>query len=187
MSDKYSVISYNSKFESGEDAVVGFLIIKNGESIEIPGSIPHLIWKGETDINAFYSITDDVLCKYFRDTGINDVYPIYSQMMLRDKIDSKADKKHFHSGSDIKDGVISEKFIDDSITRDLELKEALSKKADISMIMNIKQEDKQAPKVDTGTISQLQARVAELEKKIEKLNLILAGVVEKIMTYILPM
>jgi hypothetical protein len=179
LSDKYSVISYNSKFDSGEDAIVGFLVVKTGKNIEVPGPIPHLIWKGETDISAFYSITDDVLCKYFREMGINDVYPIYSSMKLRNKIEAKADKIHYHSGNDINSGVVSEKFIDQSITRDVELKEALSKKADISMIMSLKQDDKQAPKPDLGTVGQLQAKVAELEKKIEKLNLILSGVVRK--------
>lgn len=178
LSDKYSVISYNSKFDSGEDAVVGFLVIKAEKKIEVPG--PHLIWRGETDITAFYSITDDVLCKYFRDMGINDVYPIYSSMKLRNKIDAKADKKHNHSGNDITEGIVSEKFIDDSITRDSELKDALAKKADISMIMTMKQqEDKQEQKADAGIVNQLQAKIAELEKKIERLNFLLSGVVRK--------
>lgn len=176
--DKYSMVAYSAKYDSGEDAIVGFLVVKTDSGIDIYGSIPHLIWKGEADINSFNSITDDVLCKYFRDMGINDVYPIYSQMKLREKIDSKAEKIHTHSGNDITDGIISEKYIDSSITRDSELKEALSKKADISMIMSIKQDDK-ATKADAGTVGQLQSRIAELEKKIDRLNQILNGVVRK--------
>jgi hypothetical protein len=98
-------------------------------------------------------------------------------MKLRNKINSKADKKHTHSGSDINDGIISEKYIDSSITRDSELKDALSKKADMSMFVSMKQNDK--TKADEGTINQLEAKITELEKKIDRLNLILNGVVRK--------
>jgi hypothetical protein len=175
--DKYSMIAYNAKYGSGDDAIVGFLVVKTDSGIDVSGSVPHLIWRGEADMRSFNSITDDVLCKYFRDMGINDVYPIYSQMKLRNKINSKADKKHTHSGSDINDGIISEKYIDSSITRDSELKDALSKKADMSMFVSMKQNDK--TKADEGTINQLEAKITELEKKIDRLNLILNGVVRK--------
>lgn len=51
--DKYSMIAYKSKYESGEDAIVGFLVIKNDEGIEIHSSVPHLIWRGSANINSF--------------------------------------------------------------------------------------------------------------------------------------
>jgi hypothetical protein len=180
LSDKYSVVAYSSQFDSGEDAVVGFLVVKNNNTIEIPSSVPYLIWRGQADINAFDSITEDVVSRYFREMGIKDVYPIYSQMRLREKIDSKADIKHIHSGSDITQGIVAEKFIDQSITRDSELKEALSKKADISMVLNAEQKQKnQAEKVDSGKVANLESRINELENKIARLENLLSGVVRK--------
>ncbi|MGM0417509.1 MAG: hypothetical protein ACQEQS_02190, partial [Thermodesulfobacteriota bacterium] len=177
LSDKYSVVAYSSQFDSGEKAVVGFLVIKNNNTIEIPSSVPYLIWRGETDIKSFNSITEDVVSRYFREMGIKDVYPIYSQMRLREKIDSKAGKKHEHSGSDITGGVVSEQFIDQSITRDSELKEALSKKADISMVLNTEQKKKtETEKADSDKVAKLESKIDELENRLAKLENLLTGV-----------
>ncbi len=181
LSNKYCVLAYSANVNDEEPAIVAFLIIKTPENLEIPETTPYLIWKGKADLKSFDSVSENIIAKYFRGMGINDLYSVYSQDKLRKEINSKADKIHFHKGEDIRSGMIDEKYIDPSITRDSELKEALSKKADISVVASFKQEPKSSGDAQTYSlkIQQMQMQIDELTKQVKRLQYILKGVGRK--------
>lgn len=178
ISDKYSVAAYGAEYESGENSIVAFLLIKSNEDILIHGK--HLIWKGDADLASFENMDDNILSKYFREMGVKDIYPVFSQMKIKKSINSKADIDHKHKAEDIVSGILLEKFIDQSITRDEELKEALSKKADISMVLTKnKNEESKVSVEDSQTLNILQSKIEELELKLARLQFILNGVTRK--------
>jgi hypothetical protein len=129
-------------------AVYALLFEKDKDELSFYKSI-FIAWIGEKDIEEYKATNLDNLAKIFRDKGGEYVY-------LDKKAEPVKPEEVNINGSDIKSGMISEKFIDPAVARDAEVK---------AMLENYVQKtsDKPAPVEDMGKIQQLEARIKKLE------------------------
>lgn len=175
LSDHYAAVSYNAKILPDTKAIVVMLFERSEASLTSPKSYPYLLFKGKGDLAAYAGMDEALLCKYFRDMGISDCVPVFTQRKWKQLLAQKADRVHTHDINSLT-GTLSADRIDDSITRDAELKAALAAKADLTMVHTSVTPSVSLPSAD---VTLLQQRVLALEAQIARLNRLLAGISRK--------
>jgi hypothetical protein len=116
-----------------------------------------LIWIGEKDVEDYKTVKADKLCEYYRDKGAEYVF-------LDKNSDAVKPEEVVINASQIKSGIISEQFIDSSITRDSEMREALEgyvkKEVEKTKVNN----------EESTKIQQLEARIKKLESLLANVS-----------------
>lgn len=118
-----------------------------------------LSWQGEQDLEEYRTVTPEKVCEYYRDKGAEYVF-------LDKKSEAVKPEEIILNGSQIKSGIIAEQFIDSTITRDTEMREALEG--------YVKKEVEKAKTTPDEAI-----KIQQLEARIKKLEALLDNVVRK--------
>ena len=152
INEKYISVAFEVQIKPRKKSVFTLLFEKAGPNrIAYPNTM-YLSWIGEKDIQLFKNMTIESLSKSYQDMGVEDCRVEFVRTKVEKILATKSSIGHKHTGMDIS-GIIPEKKIDASITRDAELK----------------------AKVDIY-VKGLEGRIAQLEKKINELNATLKGV-----------
>ena len=115
-----------------------------------------LVWLGSKDIEEFKTVSPDKLCEYYRAKGADYVY-------LDKKVEPVKPEEMVLNGSSIKAGMISEQFIDSSITRDSEMKAVLEGYVQ-------KEVEKTRTPDEASRMQQLEARIKKLETLLSNVS-----------------
>lgn len=110
-----------------------------------------LVWQGEQDVEEYRTVTPEKICEHYRDKGAEYVF-------LDKKSESAKPEEIVLNGSQIKTGIIAESFIDSSITRDAEMREALE-----GYVKKEVEKAKATTPDEAAKIQQLEARIKKLE------------------------
>lgn len=114
-----------------------------------------LDWIGSSDVEKYADVTLEKMSEFYRSKGAEYVY-VESKKQEIDVKNLALD------GANIQSGVISERFIDDAITRDSELQQILDKRIqNVADKINHSKPDENAG--DSLRIQQLEARIQKLE------------------------
>ncbi len=152
INEKYISVAFAVQIKPRKKSVFTLLFEKAGPNrIAFPNTM-YLSWLGDKDIQLFKNMTIDALSKNYQDMGVEDCRVEFVRTKVEKILATKSSVGHKHTTQDIS-GVIHEKRIDSSITRDSELK----------------------AKVDLY-VKNLEDRIVRLEKKINELNATLKGV-----------
>jgi hypothetical protein len=193
---KYTALSFDIIIKTGtrkeviEKTGIFTLLFKYKDPNSLEPTKIFLGWLNDKDLKLYNNININSLCSVFRDIGVQDCFPKLHRISpdikkvihnSRDKnYVGKADIIHTHSFSDITSGIVKETFIDDKITRNTELNNALSKKAniahthnDIIKILSDKAKTNHNHDEIYSTkkyINSLENQIIELNKKIEEMS-----------------
>ncbi|WP_144682856.1 hypothetical protein [Desulfobotulus alkaliphilus] len=175
LSDKYAAVAYRAMILPDTPAIALVLFERSDTTLSMPRNFPYLFFVGPEKIADYERIDDAEICGYFREMGISDCVPVFTQRRWKQMLSEKAEKNHTHHISDIQ-GIIPSDRIDPSLVRHSELQAALEAKADITLVQpllvgGIAMAD--------GEKAQLQHRVAALEAQVARLTRILEGVQRK--------
>lgn len=118
-----------------------------------------LVWQGEQDLEEYRTVTPEKVCEYYREKGAEYVF-------LDKKSETVKPEEIILNGSQIKSGIIAEQFIDSTITRDAEMREALEG--------YVKKEVEKAKTTPDEAV-----RIQQLEARIKKLEALLDNVTRK--------
>lgn len=177
LSDKYTAVAYAATIQPDTPAVAMVLFERGATSLLIPRNFPYLLFVGATDIATYERIDDAGICGYFREMGVADCVPVFTQRKWKQMLSEKADKKHSHDLSTLT-GVLPAERLDPSLVRRSELKAALEAKADINLVQPLLLG---AVAVSTAAVTgpdneQLQQRIVQLEAQVARLTRLLDGI-----------
>ncbi|TYT75406.1 hypothetical protein [Desulfobotulus mexicanus] len=175
LSDKYVAVSYMATILPNTPAIAMVLFERSDTSLEMPRNFPYLFFVGPEKIADYERIDDAEICGYFREMGVSDCVPVFTQRRWNQMLSEKADKNHTHNIADIQ-GIIPVERIDPSLVRHSELQAALEAKADITLVKPLLIGGIAMP---DGENAQLQQRIAALEAQVARLTRILEGVQRK--------
>jgi hypothetical protein len=117
----------------------------------------YLVWQGDQGVEEYRSFNPEKICEAYREKGAEYVY-------MDRKSEPAKPEEIILNGSHVKTGVIAEAFIDPSITRDAEMKEALEGYVK-------KEVEKAKPTPDEALkIQQLEARIKKLEALLDNVT-----------------
>lgn len=123
-----------------------------------------LDWIGSQDVERYNNVTPEKMSEYFRAKG--------AEYVFLEKKKQEIDLKNLAiDASAIQSGVIDERYIDDSITRDNELQQILDKR-----IQNVADKINHSKPVESTNES---LRIRQLEERIQKLEALLMNVTRK--------
>ena len=149
MNEKYASVSFQAEILPRKDSVYAILFEINGENpITFPNTI-YLSWVGSNDLKIYNDMKPDGLYASYQEMGIDDCKPGYVRTGMEKALLGKADVAHTHSAADIVSGTIPESMIDTRIARVKDL---------------------------NATISVLESKIAQMEKKIDSLSETFSGV-----------
>ncbi|MCW7755139.1 hypothetical protein OOT00_14215 [Desulfobotulus sp. H1] len=172
LSDKYAAVAYKATISPDTPAIAMVLFERGASSLIIPRNFPYLFFVGPTDIATYERIDDAGICGYFREMGITDCVPVFTQRRWKQMLSEKADRNHTHDLANLS-GVLPAERIDSSLVRRSELTAALENKADISLVQ---------PLLVGGVVAaggegvHLHQRIATLEAQVAHLTRLLEGV-----------
>lgn len=116
----------------------------------------YLVFQGDEGLEEYRTLTPEKICEYYREKGAEYVF-------LDKKSEAAKPEEIVLNGSHIKSGMIAEQFIDSSITRDSEMKEALEG--------YVKKEVEKTKTPDEAIkIQQLEARIKKLENLLDNVT-----------------
>ncbi|MBF0225067.1 MAG: hypothetical protein HQK76_06385 [Desulfobacterales bacterium] len=183
---KYISISFDVKIgvrgTRGQEKNAVFALLFEKDASNNLKYVKDLRWTTDKDIENYKKIDVEQLAQYYVKAGIKDCIPekkaVASTTTPKKTEPPPSDKiaSHTHSGQDINSGKVSEEFIDDAITRDIEMSIELSTKEEIGH----QHDDRYVPKEYADKledeIAKLKKTVDSMNGTIEKMNALLKGV-----------
>ena len=178
LGERYAAVGFDAMFKKagsarakGQPAIYVLLFLKEaGKGLD--HQMQHLLILAEPkDVASYGTMTDVQLTTLFRNAGVEAKVAVQPKAKKTKPVAVQAPA---FSGSNIKKGVVGETFIDESITRDSELRQLLSgyaKKSDIPKMMPVMKAGAGSP--------QLQMRVAALEAQVRALEALLTNITRK--------
>jgi hypothetical protein len=174
LSDKYAAVAYSATIVPDTPAIAMVLFERGASTLIMPKSFPYLLFVGAGDIATYERIDDAGICGYFREMGVSDCVPVFTQRKWKQMLSEKADKNHTHDASTLT-GIIPAERMDPSLVRRSELQAALETKADFHLVQPLLVGAVALPG-GGGETEQLQQRIATLEAQVTRLTRLLEGV-----------